>query len=105
MINELLRDLINMRKVKSFINNVMLEIESKEGHDKLVEEILRIEKNYLYVKPEKCKWKVREVNFLEVVIRLEGRKIEEEKNESNIVLASSKVSKRCVKIPETSKLL
>jgi len=31
------------------------------------------------VKPEKYKWKVREVDFLEVVIGLEGIKMEEEK--------------------------
>jgi len=35
--------------------------------------------NDLYVKPEKCKGKVREVGFLGVVIRPEGIKIEEEK--------------------------
>jgi len=32
----------------------------------------------LYVKLEKYKWKVRKVGFLEVVIRLERIKIEEE---------------------------
>jgi len=31
------------------------------------------------VKPEKYKWKVREVDFLEVVIGLEGIKMEKEK--------------------------
>jgi len=35
----------------------------------LVEEVLkRLEENDLFVKPEKCKWKVREVEFLGVVI-------------------------------------
>ena len=33
----------------------------------------------MYVKPEKYKWKVREIKFLGVVIGLEGIKIEEEK--------------------------
>jgi len=33
----------------------------------------------LYIKPEKCKWKVREVEFLGVVIGPEGIKMEEEK--------------------------
>jgi len=80
MMNELLRDLINIEKIGSFIDDVMVGTESKKGHDRLIEEILRrIEKNNLYVKPEKCKWKVREVDFLEVVIKLEGIKIEEEK--------------------------
>ena len=38
----------------------------------------RLTKNDLYVKPEKCKWKVRKVVFLGVVIGLEEIKIEKE---------------------------
>ena len=58
----------------------MVGTESKEEHDELVEEILRrIEENDLYVKLEKCRWKVREVEFLEVVIGPEGIKIEKKK--------------------------
>ena len=78
--NKLLRDLINTEKVGSFINDVIVRTESEEEHDKLVEEILiRLEKDNLYVKPEKYRWKVSKVNFLEVVIGLEGIKIEEKK--------------------------
>ena len=33
----------------------------------------------MYVKPEKCKWKVQEVGFLGVVIGLERIKMEREK--------------------------
>jgi len=33
----------------------------------------------IYIKPEKCKWKIREVGSLGVVIKLEGIKIEEKK--------------------------
>jgi len=52
--NELLRDLINIGKVKSFIDNIIVGTESKEGHDELVKEILeRLEKNSLYRKSEK----------------------------------------------------
>ena len=80
MMNKLLRDLINTGKVAVFINDVIVETETKEGHDELVIEIIkRLEENDLYVKPEKCKWKIREVGFLEVVIGLEGIKMEEEK--------------------------
>ena len=80
MMNELLKDLINIGKVVAFINNVIVGTENEEGHNELVAEIIkRLEENGLYVKPEKCKWKVREVGFLEVVIRPEGIKIEEEK--------------------------
>jgi len=56
MMNELLRDLINMGKVAVFIDNVIVGTESKERHDELVAEVIkRLEENDLYVKPEKCK--------------------------------------------------
>jgi len=80
MMNELLRDLINIGKVAMFMDDVIVGTEEEEGHDELVAEIVkRLEENNLYVKLEKCKWKVREVGFLRVVIRLEGIKMEEEK--------------------------
>jgi len=80
MMNELLRDLINTEKVVAFIDDVIIGIESEERHDELVVEVIkRLEENDLYVKPEKCKWKVRKVGFLEVVIGTDGIKMEEEK--------------------------
>ena len=80
MMNELLRDFINTGKVTVFIDDVIVEMETEEGHDKLVAEMIkRLEENDLYVKPEKCKWKVREVEFLSVVIGPEGIKMEKEK--------------------------
>ena len=49
-------------------------------HNKLVEEVVkRLADNDLYVKPEKYKWKVKEVEFLEVLIGLEEIKIEKKK--------------------------
>ena len=58
----------------------MVGTESKEEHNELVEEILRrIEENDLYVKLEKCRWKVREVEFLGVVIGPEEINIEKKK--------------------------
>ena len=41
--------------------------------------VKRLAENDLYVKPEKCKWKVKEVGFLGVVIELEEIKMKEEK--------------------------
>ena len=80
IINKLLRDLINTGKVVAFIDDIIIGTETEEGHDELVAEVIRrLEENNLYVKPEKCKWKVREVGFLEVVIGPEGIKMEEEK--------------------------
>ena len=80
MMNELLRDLINTEKMAAFIDNVIIGTEEEEGYDKLVAEVIRrLEENDLYVKPEKYKWRVREVEFLGVVIRPEGIKMEKEK--------------------------
>ena len=80
MINELLRDLINTGKVVVFIDNVIVETKDEEGHNELVAKVIRrSEENNLYVNPEKCKWKVKKVGFLGVVIRPERIKMEEEK--------------------------
>jgi len=80
MMNKLLRDLINTGMVAAFIDNVIVGMEMEEGHNEIVAEIIkRLEENDLYVKLEKCKWKVREVGFLGVVIGLDGIKMEEEK--------------------------
>jgi len=80
MMNKILWNLINTGKVVSFIDNIIIGTERKKGYDKLVEEVVRrLAENNLYVKLEKCQWKVKEVGFLEVVIRSEEIKIEEEK--------------------------
>jgi len=69
IINNLFRDLINQGDMATFIADILVATDTEEGHNELVEEILkRLEENDLFVKPKKCKWKVREVKFLEVVI-------------------------------------
>ena len=78
--NKLLRDLINTGKVRSFIGDIMVETETEEGYNELVAEILkRLEDNDLYVKLEKWKWKVKEIDFLGVVLGPKGIKMEETK--------------------------
>jgi len=82
MINDLFRDLINQGDTVTFIDDILVAIDTEEGHDKLVEEVLkRLEENDLSIKPEKCKWKVREVEFLGVVIGPRGVEIQKEKIE------------------------
>ena len=64
----------------AFIDNVIIGTESEERHDELVAEVIKkLEENNIYVKPEKCKWKVRKVGFLRVVIGADRIKMEEEK--------------------------
>ena len=80
MMNDLLRDLVVEEKVAVFINDVMVATETEEGHDEIVEEVLkRLEENDLFVKPEKYVWKVRKVGFLGVIIGKDGVRMEKEK--------------------------
>jgi len=67
MMNEILQNLINTSKVVSFINNLIVEIEKEKEHKEVVEKVLeKLAENNLYMKLEKCKWKMREVGFLEL---------------------------------------
>ena len=80
--NEILRDMINEGKVTAFVDDVLVEIETEEGHNEVVDEVLRrLEENDLYIKPEKCMWKVRKVPFLGVVIEEGKVEMEEDKVE------------------------
>jgi len=80
MMNEILRDLINEGKVAAFVDDVLVGTKTEERHNKIVEEILRrLEENDLYVKPEKCVWKVRKIGFLGIIIGPNGIEIEAEK--------------------------
>jgi len=80
IINEILRDMINKGKVAAFVDDVLIGTETEEGHDEIVEEVLkRLEKNDLYVKPKKCVWKVRKIGFLGVIIGPNRIEMEKEK--------------------------
>ena len=82
MMNNLFRDLMNQGDTVTFIDDILVATDTEEGHDELVEEVLkRLEENNLFVKPEKCKWKVREVEFLGVVIGPKGVEMQREKVE------------------------
>jgi len=82
IMNDLFRDLINQGDMATFINDILVATDTEEGHNKLVEEILkRLEENDLFVKSKKCKWKVREVEFLGVVIGPRGVEMQKEKME------------------------
>jgi len=80
IMNEILKDLVNESKVAVFVDDMLVETETEEEHDEIVEEVLRrLEENNLYIKLEKCIWKVREIGFLGVVIGPNGIEIEKKK--------------------------
>jgi len=59
---------------------------SHDRYDEIIKGILRrLEENDLYIKPEKCMWKVRKIGFLGVIIR--PNRIEMEKKKIDGVLS------------------
>ena len=80
MMNNLIRNIIEVEDVAVFNNDVMMETQIEEGYNDIMEEILRkMVENNLFIKPKKYVWKVREVRFLGVVIGLDKVKMEKEK--------------------------
>jgi len=79
IINDILRDLLNTGEVVVFMDN-LVKIEEEKRYNEIVEEVLRrMEENNLYIKPEKCIWKVREIELLGLVIGSGGIKIQKKK--------------------------
>ena len=55
MMNNLFQDMINQRNTTTFIDDIIVVMDTKKEHDELVEKILkRLKENNLFVKPEKC---------------------------------------------------
>jgi len=80
IMNEILRDIINKGKVVAFVDNILVETETEEEYDEIVEKVLkRLEENGLYVKLEKCIWKVWKIGFLGVIIGPNGIEMEKKK--------------------------
>ena len=103
--NKILQNSINTGKVRSFVKNMIVRAEEEERHNKVVMEVVKqLAENNLYIKPEKYKQKVREVGFLEVVIRLEGIKMEEKKVKGVLDQLTLKGVKRCTEVFRTSQL-
>jgi len=82
MMNDLFWDLINQGDTITFIDDILVAIDTEEGHNELVEKVLRrLEENNLFMKLEKCRWKVREVEFLGVIIGPKRVEMQKEKVE------------------------
>ena len=80
IMSEILRDLINKGKVAAFVDDILVGMETEEGYDEIVEEILkRLEENDLYIKLEKCIQKARRIGFLGIVIGPNRIEMEKEK--------------------------
>jgi len=66
--------------VAAFVDNILVETKTEKKYSEIIVEVLRrLEKNDLYIKPEKYIWKVRKIEFLGVVIGPNDIKIERKK--------------------------
>ena len=58
-----------MPAVIVYIDDILIFMKTEQGHDEIVMEVLhRLKENDLFVKPEKCFFKVREVEMLGLII-------------------------------------
>jgi len=106
MMNKILRDFINTGEVAAFMDDILIETEKKEKHDEIVEKVLRrMEKNNLYIKVEKCIWKVREIDFIGLVMGSGGNKDAGKESSRSTRMAKTKNSQRSAEVLGTSKLL
>ena len=80
MMNEIFTDMDNI--VVVYIDDLMIfpKTENQAEHDKIVLEVLRhLEQNDLFVKPKKCMFHATEVDFLGMIVRRDGIKMDQEK--------------------------
>ena len=65
-----------------YIDDLMIftKSDNQEEHNKIVLEVLRrLEANDLFVKPEKCHFRVKEVDFLGMIVSYDGIKMDPSK--------------------------
>ena len=80
MMNEIFHDMSDVCVV--YINDLMIftSTDNQEEHDRIVLEVLRhLRDNDLFVKPEKCRFRVTEVDFLGMIISCNRIKMDPEK--------------------------
>ena len=80
MMNEIFHDMSDVCMV--YINDLMIftKLDNQEEHDKIMLEVLQqLEANDLFVKPEKCHFWVKEVDFLGMIVSCDGIKMDPSK--------------------------
>ena len=80
MMNEIFADMEDVMVV--YINDLLIftKTDNQEEHDRIVLEVLRrLEEHDLFIKPEKCSFQVKEVEFLGMTVSAEGIKMNNDK--------------------------
>src|SRR5882757_1932995 len=80
MMNDVLKEELDMGVVIVFIDDILVFMEKEEGHEEIVKEVLRkLKENDLFLKAEKCEFGVQEVEFLGMIISPDGIKMDPKK--------------------------
>ena len=80
MMNEIFHDMSDVCMV--YIDDLMIfmDTDDQEKHDRIVLEVLKqLRDNDLFVKPEKCRFRVTKVDFLGMIVSRDGIKMDPEK--------------------------
>ena len=80
IMNEIFTDMNDV--VVVYIDDLMIftKTENQAEHDKIILEVLRqLEENDLFVKPEKCTFHATEVDFLGMIVKCDGIKMDQGK--------------------------
>ena len=77
MMNDILKEEIDRSVLIIFIDDILIFMESEEGHDEIVKEVLRkLKENDLFLKAEKCIFGSKEIEFLGLFIGPDGIKMD-----------------------------
>ena len=75
--NNILKEEIDHGMLIIFIDDILIFMESEEGHDEIVKEVLRkLKENDLFLKAEKCIFGVKDIEFLGLLIGPDGIKMD-----------------------------
>jgi hypothetical protein len=77
MMNNILKEEIDCGVVIVFIDDILIFMEKKEGHEEIVKEVLKkLKDNDLFLKAEKCTFEAFEVEFLGLMVGPDGIKMD-----------------------------
>jgi Reverse transcriptase (RNA-dependent DNA polymerase) len=77
MMNNILKEEIDCGMVIVFIDDILIFMEKEEGYEEIVKEVLqKLKENNLFLKAEKCIFGALEIEFLRLIIGLDGIKID-----------------------------
>ena len=106
MMNEIFTDMDDV--VVVYIDDLMIftKTDNQAEHDQIVLEVLHcLEENDLFVKAEKCTFRATEVDFLSMIVRRDGIKMDQTKVKAILDWPEPKKRKRSKKLPRSGKLL